>query len=113
MMRYEIVSKAGAPMGTWPGATPTEALCAMHRAAGYRVGYDANNDRPVWPDRDTRAACGDLGDWHIYAADPGDEARCSLCGELAGGAAWYLCATCEGTPEAIGAGYTHAGRASQ
>ncbi len=40
-----------------------------------------------------------------------NHARCSLCGGPSGiegcGADWYLCARCEGTPEAEAAGYVH------
>lgn len=62
-MAYEIESTAGVIMGVYEGATPAEALAAMHRDAGYDV--RAEGDRVVFPDAETERICGGLDDWLV------------------------------------------------
>ena len=66
MAGYRIHSTAGADHGRWEGDTATDALCAMHREAGYDVMYDAERDCIAWPaDPEVRSLCGDVDAWHI------------------------------------------------
>lgn len=67
MTRYRITSRSGADHGTYSGATPAEALLAMHRDAGYGpdvVWLDEDSD-PVFCDDQMRYALGGVTDWHI------------------------------------------------
>lgn len=69
-MMFTITSKSGAEMGSFEGATPAEALVAMHRAAGYgRVDYDIDGDCIAWPDHETAALCGDVDAWEIRESE--------------------------------------------
>ena len=71
---YRITSRSGADHGVWQGRTPSEALCKLHRSAGYDVMYDAYRDCVVWrvgpveteaQARAKREECGDVEAWHF------------------------------------------------
>lgn len=61
--QYRITSRAGKDYGLYSGTNPTQALAALHRAAGYRV--SAVDDQLQFPDEETRRICGDIKDWIV------------------------------------------------
>jgi hypothetical protein len=63
MTTFNIISKSNANHGDFEGATPAEALAAMHRDAGYRVSVEGD-DVAFASDAD-REVCGGVDDWTI------------------------------------------------
>jgi hypothetical protein len=63
MTTYNITSKSGANYGDFEGATPAEALAAMHRDAGYRVSVEG--DEVAFASDADREFCGGVDDWTI------------------------------------------------
>ncbi len=70
---YQIYSTAGEDYGIWQGATPAEALAAMHREAGYSCQVqdeqivfddDCNLSSPG-PTGYREDLCGQVEDWDI------------------------------------------------
>lgn len=62
-MKFEINSRRGSSFGIWDGATPLEALVAMHTEAGYECSVGEDNvdfERPS-----DEALAGGLENWHI------------------------------------------------
>jgi hypothetical protein len=68
MTTYQITSKSGTDHGLHRGATPADALAALHRDAGY-PDVRAEGGAIVWPDDETRDLCGDLDAWTIREAE--------------------------------------------
>lgn len=69
-MRYRITSRSGADHGTYSGATPAEALLAMHRDAGYgpdrvQLTHDDGREAMRYHGVGTLVALGTIADWHI------------------------------------------------
>jgi hypothetical protein len=66
MRKFFITSKAGVEYGIYEGRTEAEALCSLHREAGYSgVKYDAEDDWIEWPNDETERLCGDVDAWTI------------------------------------------------
>ena len=62
-MKYKIESEAGEDMGIYEGTTKTEALAAMHRAAGYDV--KVLDDELVFKGDKDEELCGGLDAWSV------------------------------------------------
>ena len=70
MNTYRIESWAGVDHGTWTGDTPGEALCRMHREAGYDVSLlidRSGGERLLFASDEDAEICGGLDEWCIVA----------------------------------------------
>ena len=64
MTTYEISTLLGtSSFGHYEGRTPADALAAMHRDAGYRVG--AEDGALIWHDDADEVTCGGLDRWNV------------------------------------------------
>lgn len=63
MTTYNITSKSGSDHGDFEGATPAEALSAMHRDAGYTVTVEDGD--VAFRSEEERTVCGGVNEWTI------------------------------------------------
>lgn len=63
MTKYHITSKAGADYGIYEGNSKAEALCALHKAAGYWCYVE--DDVIIFRCDQDAFVCGQVKDWHF------------------------------------------------
>jgi hypothetical protein len=63
MTKYHITSKAGLDMGIYEGASKAEALCALHKDAGYWCHVE--DDVILFRCDQDSFVCGQVKDWHF------------------------------------------------
>lgn len=68
MTKYRITSQAGADMGIYEGDTKTEALCALHKDAGYPCHVE--DDTIIFRGASDAFLCGQVSDWHFDECIP-------------------------------------------
>lgn len=63
MTKYHITSKTGLDMGIYEGSSKAEALCTLHKDAGYPCHVE--DDTIIFRGASDAFLCGQVSDWHF------------------------------------------------